>query len=212
MLPGGKLHPDLVGPPGVEGDVRKAEGTVFGLGLGGDAVFQNGLPHPLAGLFYREDPALAAVLEEIVPQKAFGGEGFVRAACKDSPVLFEERGRGGFSLGPAVEHGIGFLTLGDLTAEGRSGSWRFGIDHQAADAHIQPMDDAHVGVGGCPQLTQPGGHALLAGKSGRLIHHHEGGVFVYDETHSLPSSSSAFNFSTPAMVLPSLISPLITIS
>ena len=28
MLPGGELHPDLMGPPGVEGDVRKAQGPI----------------------------------------------------------------------------------------------------------------------------------------------------------------------------------------
>ena len=49
VLPGGKLHPDLMCPPGVERDLRKAQGTVRCRLY--DAVFQNGFPHPLRGRF-----------------------------------------------------------------------------------------------------------------------------------------------------------------
>ena len=46
----GKLHPDLMGAPGVQGDLGKA---VFPC-RGKDAVFQHRLPHPLAGTADRD--------------------------------------------------------------------------------------------------------------------------------------------------------------
>ena len=59
-------------------------------------------------------------------------------------------------------------------------------------------------------LPQPGGQAGLTGQACRFVHDHKGRILIED--HSLPSSSRAFSLSTPATVLPSLISPLMTIS
>ena len=73
------------------------------------------------------------------------------------------------------------------------------------------MHHAHKGVRGVPVLPQGGGYAFLAGKPDRLVHHHKGRILVQD-VHSLPSARRAFSFRMPAMVLPSLISPLMTIS
>ena len=60
MPPGGELHPDLMGPPGVESDVRKAQGSV----RGGDAVFEHGFPHPFARAADREDPTQSLLEKE----------------------------------------------------------------------------------------------------------------------------------------------------
>ena len=67
------------------------------------------------------------------------------------------------------------------------------------------------GVRHLTALVQGSGHALLAGQPGGLVQHHKGSIFV-ENVHSLPSSSRALSLSTPAMVLPSLISPRMTIS
>ena len=209
MPPGGELHPDLMGPPGVESDVRKAQCSV----RGGDAVFEHGFPHPFARAADREDPALPAVLEQIVPQDAVFRQRFVRCPGKDGPVLLGEDRCGQRILGgcsPAVQHGVGFLALGDLPCQ-RGGGFRSpGTDHQAGHAGVQPVHDAHIGVRLPPQLPQPGGQAGLTGQAGRFVHDHKGRILIED--HSLPSSSRAFSLSTPATVLPSLISPLMTIS
>ena len=131
VLPGGKLHPDLMRPPGVECDLRKAQGTVRCRLY--DAVFQHGFPHPLAGALYRKDPALPAVLEQIVPQDALRRQLFVRPACDHGPVCFAKAGLcrcTGASLCPAVQNGIGLLALRHLFCQSRCGSGCSGIDHQ----------------------------------------------------------------------------------
>ena len=87
----GKLHPDLMGAPGVQGDLGKA---VFPC-RGKDAVFQHRFPHPLAGTADREHPALAAVLEQVVPQHPGGGQLRVRRTGNDRAVLLDELRRGG---------------------------------------------------------------------------------------------------------------------
>ena len=212
VLPGGKLHPDLMRPPGVERDLRKAQGTVR-CRLH-DAVFQHGFPHALAGAADREDPAFPAVLEQIVPQDALGWQLFVRPACDHGPVCFKKAGLcrcTGASLCSAVQNGISLLALRHLFCQSRCGSGCSGIDHQPRNAGVQPVDDAHIGVGPAPVLPQGSGDALLAGKTGGLVQHHKGSIFV-ENVHSLPSSNKALSLSTPAMVLPSLISPLMTIS
>ena len=127
--------------------------------------------------------------------------------------MFHERRRvrcTGGRLGPAILFGINLLALRHLPAEGGGCLRGLCIDHQTRHAGVQPVDDAHIGVGPAPELPQGGGYAVLAGKPGGLVHYHEGCIFV--EYHSLPSSTSALSLSTPAMVLPSLISPLMTIS
>ena len=90
MLPGGKLHPDLMGPPGVEGDVRQTERSILVWAVAAMRYSSTASFTPLRGRLHREDPAFAAVLEEIVPQQALGGERFVRAACNHSPVLLDK--------------------------------------------------------------------------------------------------------------------------
>ena len=210
MLPGGKLHPDLMGPPGVEGDVRQTERSIFCCGR--NAVLQYSFFHTLAGTADREDPAFPAVLEQVIPQSTLSGEHFVRAACNHSPVLFDKTGSGGCPLGPAILHGIGLLAPRYLTAQGRCRLRGLCIDHQARDAGVQTVDDADVSVRLPPLLPEPQRHALFAGVPGGLVQHYKGIVFIDDKTHSLPSSSRALSLSTPAMVLPSLISPLMTIS
>ena len=199
-------------PPGVERDLRKAQGTVR-CRLH-DAVFQHGFPYPLAGALYRKDPALPAVLEQIVPQDALGRQLFVRPACDHGPVCFKEAGLcrcTGASLYSAVQNGISLLALRHLFCQSRCGSGCSGIDHQPRNAGVQPVDDPNVCIRSAPPLAQGSGHALLAGQPGGLVQHHKGSIFV-ENVHSLPSSNRALSLSTPAMVLPSLISPRITIS
>ena len=87
MLPGGKLYPDLMGAAGVQSDACKARVPCCFQ----DAVFQNGFPHALARAADREHPAPAAVLEQPVPQGAFGGQCFVRPACNDMIKSTEPR-------------------------------------------------------------------------------------------------------------------------
>ena len=207
VLPGGKLYPDLMGAAGVQSDARKARVPCFFQ----DAIFQNGFPHALARAADREHPAPAAVFEQPVPQDAFGGQCFVRPACNDGAVLLDERRLFCPALGPAVLHGVGVLALGDLTAEFCRSFLRFGKHHQAGNAGVQPVHHPHKGVRGVPQLPQRCGNTLLAGKAGGLVQHYDGSVLVQD-VHSLPSAISALSFRMPAMVLPSRISPLMTIS
>ena len=114
-------------------------------------------------------------------------------------------------IGAAILHGVGVLTLGHLTAQGGGSCRGAGIDHQPGHTGVQPVHHPHKGVRCVPVGPQRGGHALLAGKPGGLVQHHKGGIFV-ENVHSLPSSNRALSLSTPAMVLPSLISPRITIS
>ena len=90
---GRELHPDLVGAPGVEGDVRQTERSIFCRGR--NAILQYSFFHTLAGAADREDPAFPAVLEQLIPQSALSGERFVRAACNNSPVLLIKRGAAG---------------------------------------------------------------------------------------------------------------------
>ena len=207
MLPGGKLYPDLMGAAGVQSDARKARVPCCFQ----DAVFQNGFPHALAGAADREHPAPAAVLEQPVPQGAFGGQCFVRPACNDGAVLLDELRLFCPALGPAVLHSVGVLALGDLTAECGRSPGRAGKHHQAGNAGVQPVHHPHKGVRGVPPLPQRCGNALLTGKARGLVQHHDGSVLVQD-VHSLPSAISALSFRMPAMVLPSRISPLMTIS
>ena len=198
-----------MGPPGVEGDVRKAQDPVCGR----DAVFQHRFPHPFAGAADREDPPLPAVLEEIVPQSPRFGQGFIRRSRKDGAVLLHEDRCGGGVLrgfGPAVQHGVGVLTFGDLPGQGRCGLRRLGQHHQPGNADVQPVHHPHIGVRLAPEGPQRVGQTRFTGKTRRFVHDCKGRIFVDD--HSLPSSSRALSFSTPAMVLPSLISPLRTIS
>ena len=201
------MYPDLMGAAGVQGDL----GQTGVPGLPGDAVLQHGFPHPFAGAADREHPAFAAVLEQPVPQGACRRQGVVRSAGKHRPVLLDKAGGLCPALGPAVLHRIGFLALGDLSAQGRGGRRGAGKDHQAGHAGVQPVHHPHKGIRGVPVLPQGGGHALLAGQACRLFYHYQGGVLVQD-VHSLPSFSKAFSFRMPAMVLPSLISPRMTIS
>ena len=170
----GKLYPDLMGAPGVQGDLGKAVLPCRGK----DAVFQHRLPHPLAGTADREHPALAAVLEQVVPQHSGGGQLRIRRTGEDRAVLLDELRRGGFALGAAVLHGVGVLTLGDLTAQGGGSCRGAGIDHQPGHTGVQPVHHPHKGIRCVPVRAQRGGHALLAGKPGGLVQHHKGGVLV----------------------------------
>ena len=170
----GKLHPDLMGAPSVQGNFHKA---VFPC-RGKDAVFQHRLPHPLAGTADREHPALAAVLEQVVPQHPGGGQLRVRRTGEDRAVLLDELRCGGFALGAAVLHGVGVLTLGHLTAQGGGNCRGAGIDHQPGHTGVQPVHHPHKGIGRVPVRPQRGGHTLLAGKPGGLVQHHKGGVLV----------------------------------
>ena len=113
MLPGCKLHPDLMGAAGVQRDLSKAHLSC----RFHDAVFQHGFPYTSARAAHREYPAPAAVLEQPVPQGAFGGQCFVRPACNDGPIPLDELRHFRLPFGPAILHSVGVLTLGDLTAE-----------------------------------------------------------------------------------------------
>ena len=192
---------------GVQGDLSKA-GI---LRLPDNAVFQHGFPHALARAADREHPASAAVLEQPVPQGACRRQGVVWPAGKHRPVLLDKAGGLCPALGPAVLHCIGFLALGDLSAQGRGGRRGAGKDHQAGHASVQPVHHPHKGIRGVPVLPQGGRDPFLAGQPRRLVQHHKSIVLVQD-IHSLPSASRAFSFRMPAMVLPSLISPRMTIS
>ena len=174
VLAGSKLHPDLMGAPGVQGDLGKAVLPCRGK----DAVFQHRFPHPLAGTADREYPALAAVLEQVVPQHPSGGQLRVRRTGEDRAVLLDELRRSSFALGAAILHGVGVLTLGDLTAQGGGSCRGAGIDHQPGHTGVQPVHHPYKGVGRVPVRPQRGGHALLAGKPGGLVQHHKGGVLV----------------------------------
>ena len=170
----GKLYPDLMGAPGVQDDLGKAVLPCRGK----DAVFQHCFPHPLAGTADREHPALAAVLEQVVPQHSGGGQLRVRRTGNDRAVLLDELRRGGFALGAAILHGVGVLTLGHLTAQCGGSRRGAGIDHQPGHTGVQPVHHPHKGIRRVPVRPQGGGHALLAGKPGRLVQHHKGGVLV----------------------------------
>ena len=207
MLPGCKLHPDLMGAAGVQRDLSKAHLSC----RFHDAVFQHGFPYTSARAAHREYPAPAAVLEQPVPQGAFDGQCFVRPACNDGPISLDELRHFRLPFGPAILHSVGVLALGDLTAECGRSPGRSGKHHQAGNAGVQPVHHAYKGIRLAPQLPQGCGHALFAGKSGGLVQHHKGGIFVQN-VHSLPSAIRALSFRIPAMVLPSRISPLMTIS
>ena len=104
--------------------------------------------------------------------------GRVRRTGDDRAVLLDELRRGGFALGAAVLHGVGVLTLGHLTAQGGGSCRGAGIDHQPGHTGVQPVHHPHKGIRCVPVCAQRGGHALLAGKPGRLVQHHKGGVLV----------------------------------
>ena len=174
VLAESKLYPDLMGAPGVQGDLGKAVLPCRGK----DAVFQHRLPHPLAGTTDREHPALAAVLEQVVPQHSGGGQLRVRCTGNDRAVLLDELRRGGFALGAAILHGVGVLTLIYLTAQGGGSCRGAGIDHQPGHTGVQPVHHPHKGIGRVPVRAQCSGHTLLAGKPGGLVQHHKGGVLV----------------------------------
>ena len=174
MPAAGELHPDLMGAPGVQGDLGKAVLPCRGK----DAVFQHRFPHPLAGTADREHPALAAILEQVVPQHPCGGQLRVRRTGDDGAVLLDELRCGGFALGAAILHGVGLLTLGHLTAQGGGSRRGAGIDHQPGHTGVQPVHHPYKGIGCVPVCAQRGGHTLLAGKPGRLVQHHKSGVLV----------------------------------
>ena len=93
MLPGSKLDPDLMGPPGVEGNFRQTHRPGFGGDPGGQPVFQHRLPHPFPGPGHRIDPPGPAVLEKIIPQDPRFRQGLVRPAREDGPISLD-KGRG----------------------------------------------------------------------------------------------------------------------
>ena len=122
--------------------------------------------------------ALAAVLDQVIPQHPGGRQLRVRRTGNDRAVLLDELRRGGFALGAAILHGVSVLTLGHLTAQCGGSCRGAGIDHQPGHTGVQPVHHPHKGVGCLPVRPQRGGHALLTGKPGGLVQHHKGGVLV----------------------------------
>ncbi len=105
------------GCAGVERDLSKAHSpAVFTMRYSSTASCT-----PSARAAHRENPAFPAVLEQPVPQDAFGGQLFVRPACNDGAVSLDERRHfrcAGGRLGPAILFGINLLALCHLSAEG----------------------------------------------------------------------------------------------
>ena len=126
--------------------------------------------------------------------------------------MFHKRRSGrrtGVRLGPAILFGIKLLALRYLAAEGGGCLRGLRVDHQTRHAGVQPVNDAHIASGLSQSFRRAAGTPSSL-ESRRACPPPRGCIFV--EYHSLPSSTSALSLSTPAMVLPSLISPLMTIS
>ena len=90
--------------------------------------------------------------------------------------MFHKRRSGrrtGVRLGPAILFGIKLLALRYLAAEGGGCLRGLRVDHQTRHAGVQPVNDAHIGVGPVPELPKGGGYAVLAGKPGGLVQNHE---------------------------------------
>ena len=117
----GKLHPDLMAAAGVEPDANQG-----GVGVRQASVFQAGIFDPLALFFDGEDLVFAAVFEEkILPVTGLRG-----GAVKQGHVFLDHG---------SLLDGLGQLGGGLLCA---------GVDHDAADVFVQPVDGENVAAEG----------------------------------------------------------------
>ena len=163
QLPGGELHPDLVGAAGMElyphqGKIIRAPDLPVG---------QLGFPHAFAHTLHYETLVVSRVPEKKV------GEGIIRL-LRVAPQYRQ------ILLGDAVLGHQGCQLAGDLLAAGK--------DHHTAGDLVQPVDGSDVVrfAGGLIVLTQPLGHtfgaAVIFGEIvDGLAAHHQMGVFVEDD-------------------------------